>query len=242
MNHQLDQATAFKETLPTVFGYLGIGIAFGVVGRASGFSPWLVLFMSLFIYAGSAQFITVSLLVSHSPIISIVLATFLVNARMILLSLTIAPYFKKDSLLKNIFLGTLLTDESFALGMNKLNFTAGQLNFPWFNTVNLLAYATWNLATLIGALIGNYITDPQRLGLDFAIIAMFIGLLYLQISADRSLPLLLQLTVIGLTLALVYLGMIFIPSNLLIIVATIVGCGLGVLLKHHFFPPKVVSP
>ncbi|MFC6315617.1 AzlC family ABC transporter permease [Lapidilactobacillus achengensis] len=241
MDHQLDQHTAVKETLPTVFGYLGIGIAFGVVGRASGFSPWLVLFMSLFIYAGSAQFITVSLLVSHSPIISIVLATFLVNARMILLSLTIAPYFKQASLAKNIFLGTLLTDESFALGMNKLNFTQGRLNFPWFNTVNLLAYATWNIATLIGALIGNYIADPQQLGLDFAIIAMFIGLLYLQVSADRSLALSLQLLMIGLTLALSYFGAVFIPSNLLIIVVTIVGCSCGVFIKHRFYPGQTTS-
>ena len=127
------QRTGIREALPTVFGYIGIGIAFGIVGQAAGFSPLIVSAMSFFIFAGSAQFVTVSMLTGGSPILSIVLATFLVNARMILMGMTIAPYFKAESLGKNLWLGTLLTDESFALGMNKLNHTKGRLSFEWFN-------------------------------------------------------------------------------------------------------------
>ncbi|GEL13844.1 azaleucine resistance protein AzlC [Lapidilactobacillus concavus] len=186
MDHKLDALTAFKETLPTAFGYIGLGLTFGIVGRDTGFSPLIVLLMSIIIYAGSAQFVTVSMLAVGSPILSIVFATFLVNARMILLSTTLAPYFKKERLAKNVLIGTLLTDESFVLGMNKLNFTGHQLNFAWFNTANVLAYLTWMISSWIGALLGNFIPDPQKFGLDFAIVAMFIGLLYLQIASDRS--------------------------------------------------------
>ena len=60
MNHQLDARTGIREALPTVFGYIGIGIAFGIVGQAAGFSPLIVSAMSFFIFAGSAQFVTVS--------------------------------------------------------------------------------------------------------------------------------------------------------------------------------------
>ncbi|WP_125767827.1 AzlC family ABC transporter permease [Lapidilactobacillus wuchangensis] len=231
MNAELTIKSAIHETLPTVFGYLGIGIAFGLVGHAAGLSPLMIFLMSAIIYGGSAQFITVSLLAAGSPILSIVAATFLINSRMILLSLTIAPYFKRKSLADNIFIGTLLTDESFALGMNKLNYTAGELNFPWLNTANLIAYLTWVSASLIGGLLGNFIQNPERFGLDFAIVAMFIGLLYLQVIADKSLNYLLQITVIAVTLVLTYLGMIIIPSSLLVLVVTIIGCLLGVSLK-----------
>lgn len=235
MNDQLDIKAAVKDTLPTVFGYIGIGIAFGVIGRASGFNPLVVILMSVFIYAGSAQFTTVSMLAAANPVASIILATFLVNSRMILMGTTIGHYFKKDSVAKNVMLGTLITDESFALGMNKLNYTKGKLSFEWFNTANWIAYLTWGISTAIGAILGGVVGDPKKLGLDYAIVAMFFGLLYLQVVSDRALKLTLQLLVILVTIVLTYLGMIFLPANLVIIVVTLIGCGLGVLLKNAFF-------
>lgn len=235
MNDQLDIRAAVKDTLPTVFGYIGIGIAFGVIGRASGFSPLVVILMSVFIYAGSAQFTTVSMLAAANPVASIILATFLVNSRMILMGTTIGHYFKQESVAKNVMLGTLITDESFALGMNKLNYTKGKLSFEWFNTANWIAYLTWGISTGIGAILGGVVGDPKKLGLDYAIVAMFFGLLYLQVVSDRALKLTLQLLVILLTVILTYLGMIFLPANLVIIVVTLIGCGLGVFLKNAFF-------
>lgn len=235
MDDQLDIRTAVKDTLPTVFGYIGIGIAFGVVGKASGLSTFIVILTSLITYAGSAQFVLVGMLASHSPMLTIIFSVFLVNSRMILMSTTVARYFKKDSLLKNILVGTLLTDETFALSMSKLNYTNGKLNFEWFNTSNLIAYVTWALSSFIGALLGNLITDPEKFGLDFALVAMFIGLLYLQLISDKSIKFNLQLIMIGITLVLIYFGLVFITSNMLILVVTIIACAIGVILKHAFF-------
>ncbi|EHO50559.1 AzlC family ABC transporter permease [Lentilactobacillus kisonensis] len=235
MNNELNVPSAAKETLPTVFGYIGIGVAFGIVGKAAGLSPLLVTLMSIITYAGSAQFVIVSMLVTHSPMLSIVLSVFLVNSRMILMSTTLAPYFKKESLLKNVLVGTLLTDESFALGMNKLNYTDNRLNFSWFNTANIIAYATWIISSLVGAVLGNFISNPEKFGLDFALIAMFIGLLYLQLISDKSINFNLQLIVVGFVLVAIYLGLIFIPSSLLILLVTLVACTFGVVMKHVFF-------
>lgn len=235
MNNQLTTAVGIKETLPTTLGYIGIGLAFGIVAQAAGFSIILIALMSIFIYAGSAQFITVSLLAVKSPVLSIVFATFLVNSRMILLSLTVAPFFKSESLLKNILIGSFLTDESFALGMNKLNHTNGLLNFSWFNATNLVSYITWVIASTLGASLGRFIDNPAKIGLDFAIVAMFIGLLYMQIISDKSMSRLLQILVVGCTLTLVYFGLIFIPSNFVVLVVTIISCLLGVVMKHAFF-------
>mgnify|MGYP000900150822 CR=1 FL=1 len=235
MNDKLDVKTAIKDTLPTVFGYIGIGLAFGIIASSVGINPFFVGAMSLFIYAGGAQFITVSMLSSGFPILSIVLATFLINSRMILMSMATAPFFKRYSVFKNIIIGTFLTDESFALGMNKQNYTEGKLNFSWFNASNLLAYLVWALASAIGALLGNLLANPEKLGLGFAVIAMFIGLLYLQLISDKTLGLMLQLVMVGITLVLFYFGLIFLPSNLLVLFVTLIACALGVGVKRVFF-------
>ena len=110
MNSELTFRQGLKDTLPTVFGYIGIGAAFGMIGHSAGFSAWVILLLSLIVYAGSAQFIIITMLAVHSPLLSIVLSVFLVNSRIILMSMTTASYFKNESLLKNIFIGTLLTD------------------------------------------------------------------------------------------------------------------------------------
>lgn len=235
MDDSLTKRAAVVDTLPTVFGYLGIATAFGVIARASGFSTITVILMSVIIYAGSAQFTTVSMLAAGSPIASIVFATFMVNSRMILMSTTVAPYFKKDSLGKGMLIGTLLTDESFALAMNKLNYTNGKMNFSWFNTENIISYSTWVIATMIGALLGNFIEDPKKLGLDFANVAMFIGLLYLQVNSDKALNKALQVIVVLLTLVLTYISTIILPASLVIIAVTLIGCTLGMVIKHVFF-------
>ena len=235
MNDKLDIKTAIKDTLPTVFGYIGIGVAFGIIASSAGFNPFIVGMMSLFIYAGGAQFITVSMLSSGFPILSIVLATFLVNSRMILMSMSVAPFFKNYSIIKNISIGTFLTDESFALGMNKQNYTNGRLTYEWFNTANLVSYFTWVASSVLGALLGGIVRDPKVLGLDFALVAMFIGLLYLQVISDFTIKKKVQFLVIIVVFFLVYFGMIFIPSNLLIIVVTLIGCAIGVVLKNVIY-------
>ena len=232
MNDKLDVKTSIKDTLPTVFGYIGIGLAFGIIASSVGINPLLVGAMSLFIYAGGAQFITVSMLSSGFPILSIVLATFLINSRMILMSMAIAPFFKRYSAFKNIVIGTFLTDESFALGMNKQNYTNGNLSFEWFNTANIISYFTWVVSSVAGALLGGIVKNPKSLGLDFALVAMFIGLLYLQVMSDFTIKKKIQFIVIVVVLFLVYFGMIFIPSNALIIVVTLIGCSIGVVLKN----------
>ncbi len=235
MNNQLTFEQGIRETIPTVFGYIGIGLAFGIIASSNGLNAFVVFLLSAVVYAGSGQFVMVTLLALKSPILSIVMSVFLVNSRMILLSTTVAPFFKKESLFKNVLIGTFLTDESFALGMSKKNYTEGILKFEWFNVVNLLAYSTWVVSTVIGSLVGQIIPNPSQFGFEFAVVAMFIGLLYLQVIGDHVKGLKLQVIVILLTLVLFYFGLIFIPGNILILFVTLLACGLGVFIKRAFF-------
>lgn len=232
MTGDLDTKSALRETLPTVFGYIGIAMAFGITARGSGLSVLEILLMSLITYAGSVEFVVVSLIVLHAGISSIVLSAFLVNARVILMSMSVAPYLSHESMLKNIWAGTLLTDETFALSMNKLNYTSRKLNFRWLNVANLFAYSTWVLSSVAGGLLGNLINNPEKYGISFALVAMFIGLLYLQVIADRTIKLTVQLIVILFVMVMMYLGMKWLPQNGLLLIVTILGCGFGVVLKH----------
>ncbi|MFB9769925.1 AzlC family ABC transporter permease [Lactiplantibacillus modestisalitolerans] len=231
MDANLSFRSGLKDVLPTVFGYIGVGLALGIVANTSHLSVVAILLMSLIVYAGSAQFIIVSMLLTGSPISAIVLSTFLINSRMILMSLTIARYFKQDSFLQNIGLGSLLTDETFALSMNKLNLTHHRLRPTWLHAANIVAYLVWAAATVVGCLLGNLIQDPNQFGLDFAVVGMFIGLLYLQLITDRSKPFTTQLLVIGFVAVAMYVLMRFFPGNIALLLATLLGCGFGMVVS-----------
>ncbi|USS86007.1 AzlC family ABC transporter permease [Fructilactobacillus cliffordii] len=235
MKNDLSARAGFKDTIPTLSGYIGVGLAFGIVAKAAGLNVLMITLMSAITYSGAAQFVIVSMLLAGSSFSAIVLSVFLLSARMLLMGMTVAPFMKKESLFRNVIIGSLLTDETFALSMNKLNYTNRQLSFDWLNTSNLVAYLTWIISSGIGGALGSLVPNPNQFGLDFAFIAMFIGLLYLQVAADRTIDRRLQVIMILITLVLVYVGMIFVPSNLLLILVTLIGCGLGVLLKHAFF-------
>lgn len=230
MNEVLDFRNGIKDVVPTLFGYIGVGIAFGIVAKTSHLSVWMVLAMSLIVYAGSAQFIIASMLLAGSPISAIVISTILINSRMSLMSMAVAPYLKDERFSRNIGAGTLLTDETFALSMNKLNYTHGQLHTKWLNSANIVAYLIWALATVAGNLIGGLFPDPAVLGLDFAVVAMFIGLLYLQIITDRSRPLLQHMMVFGFVAVSMVILMRIMPGNSAILVATILGCLFGMVV------------
>ncbi|MEH7309387.1 AzlC family ABC transporter permease, partial [Neobacillus drentensis] len=102
-----------KDCIPTLIGYISIGIAAGIVGSSSNLSIVEITLLSALVYAGASQFIICALLVSGSPISAIIFTTFIVNFRNFLLSMTLAPHFSKYSLMKNIGIGALVTDESF---------------------------------------------------------------------------------------------------------------------------------
>lgn len=231
MNDDLSFASGVKDVVPTLFGYIGIGFAYGVVAQTAHLNLLAISLLCLVVYAGSAQFAITAMLSATSPISAIILSTFLINSRMILMSTSMAQYFKNESFKQNVAIGTLLTDETFALGMNKVAFTHGKLTPRWFNTTNVIAYLVWWLACIVGALAGKLITNPQALGLDFAVVAMFIGLLYLQMIGDRRRKLRVQLEVILIvTVSLFVLGR-FLNTEIALLVAAIIGCGGGMAVE-----------
>lgn len=221
----------FLDCVPTLVGYISVGLAAGVVGVASHVSVFEVFLLSTIVYAGSAQFMICALLLADSPLIVIVLTTFMVNVRHLLLSLTVAPYFAKENLWRRIFIGSLLTDESFGVAVYKA-YQDKALNPQWMNSLNVTAYLCWIASCTIGAVLANWIPDPDKYGLDFALIAMFIALAVLTMMNFPK-----QLKRINYVLVLYVLIVtpilcLFMSASMAALVVTITGALLGGGLEH----------
>ncbi|HCM88691.1 MULTISPECIES: AzlC family ABC transporter permease [Vagococcus] len=221
----------FKEgviaCIPTILGYLGIGIAAGVVGKSSGLSIWIVVLMSIIVYGGSSQFIITGMLVTGTPISAIIFTTFLVNLRHFLMSFSVSEYFNLLSIPKSIGIGTLLTDESYGVLMTAVS-NKKAVSFEWTTGLNITAYLTWIFSTWLGAVLGNLIPDPDLIGLDYALVAMFIGLIILQIEYPIKNKTGQTLLILGTVVFSLYLLSHLISKEMSVLIATLIGCGVGV--------------
>ncbi|OCG27032.1 branched-chain amino acid permease [Gilliamella sp. wkB108] len=220
-----------RACIPTLLGYIGIGIAAGVVGKAANLSVIEVTLLALIIYAGASQFIITGLMIVATPISAIIFTVFLVNSRHFLMSMATAPTFRRFSLLNNIGIGSLLTDESFAVVMNAIA-NKVPVNAAWMHGLNLTAYIVWVLSCLIGALIGEWLPNPALFGLDYALVAMFIGLLYLQLIGDKSKSLKNRLIAMLTVAVMLILLMRFLSSEMAILLSTFAGCFMGMAMER----------
>lgn len=163
---------------PICLGYIPLGLALGMLAQKAGLWPLDVGLMSLLVFAGSAQFIALSMLASGADNLSIIIMTFVVNLRHLLLSASLAVHLRKvhKRLLSLFAYG--VTDESFAINMTR--FRCGEWGWQQALTVNTIANITWITSTIIGCYAGELI-PAGAFGIDYALTAMFICLLIFQI-------------------------------------------------------------
>ncbi|MEK4629630.1 AzlC family ABC transporter permease [Solibacillus sp. FSL R7-0682] len=216
-----------KDCIPTLLGYISIGVAFGVVGIASGISVFEVFLLSVLVYAGSAQFIFCGLYLAGAPVTAVIVTIFIVNLRHLLMSLTIAPYFTKYSTLRNIGFGTLLTDETFGVSVVTAA-KEGRLGGKWMDGLNITAYTTWIAACTIGGIIGQWLPNPEQWGLDYALVAMFIALLVLTLESIPRQKLMHYLKLIVIMIISMYGMLYWMPGHLAVLLSTLVVATIGV--------------
>lgn len=217
-----------RACLPTLLGYLSIGFAAGVVGHTAGLSVTEIGLMSALIYAGSAQFIAAGMVATQASVSSIIATVFIVNLRHLLLSAALSPYFRHLTPLKNVWIGALLTDETFGVAINQAA-KKQQLDEKWMHGLNITAYLNWIFASIAGAIFGQWITDPARFGLDFALPAMFIGLLVIQMLSRKQW---IKDLLVAVSAVLIMLSISLVTSHsVAIIVATLIASTIGVVIE-----------
>lgn len=182
-------AAAFPVTIPVLMGYLAIGVAFGLMLQSIGYSaPWAVL-MSLVIYAGSGQYLGVSLLAMGAPLTQVALMTFIVNFRHLVYGLSLLEKFHGMGARK-FYMMFSLTDETYAL-LSSAQPPEGIPARDFYFWVSLLNQSYWIAGSLLGAVAGQLLGFDTT-GVDFAMTALFIVIAVDQWhSYPRHLPALL---------------------------------------------------
>ena len=165
-----------QRGFPIFLGYIPLGFAWGVLAVQNGISPLASVIMSLFVYTGAAQFIAVGLIGMGASVLTIVITSLIVNLRNVLMSAALAPWLAPFNRIHQCFMGWGLTDEIFAAHSAAMN-RGERASVPLVYSANFLAHSGWVLGTVLGAVAGNYVPDPGKFGLDFALPAMFMALL-----------------------------------------------------------------
>lgn len=167
-----------KAIVPLVIGAIPFGIIFGTLAQSSGLSFAGAIAMSALVFAGSAQFITLGLLSVKTALPIIILTTFVVNLRHLLYSLSLVPYVRRLSSFWRVIIGFWLTDEVFAVAINRyLGRDRSTYKHWYYLGAAILMYSNWLICTVIGLTLGHLIPNAADYGLDFAMSVTFIGMI-----------------------------------------------------------------
>lgn len=213
-----------KAAWPICMGYVPIGLAFGVLAQKAGLQPWQIGMMSLFVFAGSSQFIAVSMLSSGASVAAIAMTTLVVNLRHFLMSSSLAVHLQGSSWKFLTAFAYGVTDESFAVNMAK--FRSEEWGKERALVVNQTANAAWVLSTVIGGYGGEFI-PAGSFGIDYALSAMFLALVVFQLRGRIYVMTGLAAGVLAVILALL------LPGNSYVVIASLLAATFGFWLRRY---------
>lgn len=202
------------------------GLSFGAVSVGSGLDVLQTCALSLLMFTGASQFALVGVLASGGAPFSGALTALLLGTRNTLYGLRLAPLLAWTGR-RRLAAAHLLIDESTAMSVTRTTTPAARTGFL---TTGLSIFVLWNLFTLVGAVAGTAIGDPRTYGLDAAVGAAFLALLWPRLRERRNL-------VVGLLAALVALGVVPVTAaGVPVLVAGGVALLAGLLLRPRAEP------
>lgn len=161
----------FRAMIPLWLGVVPFALAYAVTARSAGLSVVNTQLMSLLVFAGGAQFSAAGLFAVEAGALSLVLTTFLINARHLLYSLSLGQR-TRFGWVERAVAAQFLTDEAFGVAIAR-----GGTSFAFLLGAELSLYVVWNLSTLVGGLASAAVPDPAALGVDFIFPLAFLALL-----------------------------------------------------------------
>jgi 4-azaleucine resistance transporter AzlC len=207
-----------QAAAPIALAVFVFGASFGVLAVAARLPAWSVVLMSVLVFAGSAQFAALGVIVAGGSVLTAIFTGALLNLRFIATGIAVARSLPGGRLLRSL-LAQLSIDESYAMSVR-----AGAPGPPDGRTLLVTGaslYAVWVFGTLIGALFGPVLGDPKRLGLDAAFPAGFVALLWPLLSGRHA----VRCAIGGTTAALVLAP--FTPPGIPLAGAALVGLWLA---------------
>ncbi|MGE4271567.1 MAG: AzlC family ABC transporter permease [Desulfitobacterium sp.] len=174
---------AFPYTLPVMTGYLFLGMAFGILLNSKGYHFGWALLMSVFIYAGSMQYVAINLLtIAFNPLNAFIM-TLMVNARHLFYGLSLLGKFGESGS-KKPYLMFGLTDETFSI-LCATNPPPG-VDRGWFMFfITLLNQSYWVMACALGGILGSLVSFNTK-GIDFVMTALFVVIFLEQWKSQKQ--------------------------------------------------------
>ncbi len=212
--------------MPMMVGAAPFGVIFGTLAIAGGIPAWAAMALSAVVFAGSSQFVALSLIGGGVALPVLWLTTFVVNLRHALYSATLLPYARHLPARWRWALAFWLTDETFAVVEHKLRDHTGERDGAryWLGS-SLAMYFNWQFWTIAGIAVGSNIPGLSDLGLDFAMVATFAAIVAPRL---RERPVLVAALVAG---TVVMMGRAL-PYKLGLMLATTAGVAAGVLAEN----------
>jgi 4-azaleucine resistance transporter AzlC len=216
-----------RDALPMMLGMLPFGLIYGALAVVAGLSLGQAVGMSLLVYAGSAQFIAISLLTLGSSTLVILLTTLIVNLRHVLYSAALQPYVGQFAQRWRLPMAFGLTDEVFAVVQRRYLLKGSSGHAQWYHAGTAITlYLTWASSSLIGAWFGQSVPNLSAWGLEFAMLATFIGIV---VPTLRNFPQIAAALVAG----AVALACHTWPYKLGLMLAAFAGIAVGVYLERR---------
>lgn len=167
-------AVAFRASLPVLFGYVPLGMAFGILFQDLGYAWYYAPLMGLTVYAGAAQFMAVGLLAAQASLVEVALSTFILNSRHMFFGVSLLGRYRARGL-KKLYLIFGLTDETYSL-ITSTHAPAGHDEQDYYLALTALNQAYWVSGCALGALFGVNVQFDTT-GMDFALTALFMVLM-----------------------------------------------------------------
>ena len=167
MTSLLKWGKSARTTIPVMAGYLVLGAGFGILLRTRGFGLGWALAMSLFIYAGSMQYVAVDLLTGGASLLTAAVTTLLVNARHLFYGISMLERYRAAGKYAPYLIFSL-TDETYSLVAAREELTGAECF-----RISLLDQFYWVLGTALGSLAGAYL-NVNTTGIDFSLTALFL--------------------------------------------------------------------
>src|SRR5262245_8735179 len=162
-----------RDVLALCAAVFVVGLSFGAIATAAGIPVVKIVAMSIFIFAGGSQFLAAGIVSAGGSMLAVVLAGLLLNARHLPFGLAIGDAIGRSTPARLVG-SHLMTDEAVAFALAQAEPGARRRAF-W--TTGAALFVTWNIATIVGAALGNAMGDPNTFGVDAAFPAALLALI-----------------------------------------------------------------
>ena len=174
---------AFIVTLPVMAGYLVLGLGFGILLRVAGFGALWALAMSIFMYAGSMQYVGVSLLSGGASLVTVAVTTLMVHERHLFYGISLIDRYRGAGA-KKLYLMHALTDETYSL-VTSVHVPDFADEKSYYFAISLLNHLYWITGCMLGSLAGAILPFSSE-GVDFAMTALFVTIFVEQWVTEKE--------------------------------------------------------